>query len=360
MNKMRIRSLITGMIASAAIGLAGNIAIAQIMQETSGAKEVNAGGLSSNQARAELAARLSQSNVLKKGRTNLKASVDRATAIVDELSDDRVMSAMAKSTHEELEAAMFGSQAARDLLSSLVDKRTSVAGIIKTFGDSNADLVFTPVQPCRIMDTRLAVGALTANVDRSFDISAAAITAQGGVPSGGCGIPAVARAISVNITVIGVGAGYLFIWPDTFPIPNASILNFSPATGGPIANAAVVSIFPSNPAGHLEVQPGGTTGTHVIMDVLGYFAAPVSGVALNCVNSAINTVATTAGNIFNVSPNACPSGYTKVSVGCRSGGYNTSEWTSMNGIITGGSADCQGHANVADTITATARCCKVP
>ena len=218
-------------------------------------------GQSTREARGELARRLAQTSILKESRTNVKALGGRAAQLVEELNDDQVRDAMATSAHAELEAALFGSQAARDRLSSLVAKGTSTADILKDLGDVNADLVFTPVVPCRIMDTRLAIGALTANTDRPYDITTAAITAQGGVASGGCGIPTIARAISVNITVIGAGAGYLFHWPDLSPIPNASILNFSPATGGPIANAAVLSILPPDPAAHIEVQPAGTTGT---------------------------------------------------------------------------------------------------
>src|SRR5262245_36181219 len=38
----------------------------------------------------------------------------------------------------------------------------------KALGDTNSDVVFTPLTPCRILDTRVAGGALSAGVSRTF------------------------------------------------------------------------------------------------------------------------------------------------------------------------------------------------
>ena len=48
-------------------------------------------------------------------------------------------------------------------------------------GDADVDLVYVPVTPCRVLDTRLAGGTIPAGGTRNFDIAAATdYTAQGG------------------------------------------------------------------------------------------------------------------------------------------------------------------------------------
>src|SRR4051794_9493276 len=56
-------------------------------------------------------------------------------------------------------------------------------------GDPASDLLFVPVTPCRVIDTRLAGGKVNANEVRSYRIAGTTgFEAQGG-HAGGCGIP---------------------------------------------------------------------------------------------------------------------------------------------------------------------------
>jgi hypothetical protein len=78
-------------------------------------------------------------------------------------------------------------------------------------GDTNADLVYTPVNPCRIIDTRVAGGALTGGTPgptRQFKVAGSAgFDAQGGNVSG-CGVPIGATAVLVNFVAVNAqGAG---------------------------------------------------------------------------------------------------------------------------------------------------------
>jgi hypothetical protein len=58
-----------------------------------------------------------------------------------------------------------------------------------SLGQNFQDLVYTPVTPCRIVDTRSAVeGALAAGVARTFDVDSSNLAEQGGRATG-CGIP---------------------------------------------------------------------------------------------------------------------------------------------------------------------------
>jgi hypothetical protein len=91
------------------------------------------------------------------------------------------------------------------------------------------------------------------------------------IPAGSCGIPATAQAYSFNVTVAPTNGilGYLTIWPTGQAMPVVSTLN---SFDGRIkANAAIV------PAGtNGAVSLFASDETNVILDINGYFAAPVN------------------------------------------------------------------------------------
>ncbi len=121
-------------------------------------------------------------------------------------------------------------------------------------------LRFFTLTPCRIADTRNANGPLggpmlSASSDRVFPSF-----------SSGCGIPAAARALSVNVTVVGpTAAGDLRLYAGATSLPNTSTINFR--AGNVRANNAMVFTGEGDVAVHLD-----STGTvHFILDVNGYF-----------------------------------------------------------------------------------------
>jgi hypothetical protein len=117
---------------------------------------------------------------------------------------------------------------------------------------------FHTVQPCRLVDTREAVGprggpALAGGQARSFPMA------------GACGIPVSAWALSLNVTVVGAeGAGHITLYPAGMPRPLASSLNFT--AGRARANNAAVSL---DAEGTLAVFT--THDTHLVIDVTGYY-----------------------------------------------------------------------------------------
>ncbi len=128
---------------------------------------------------------------------------------------------------------------------------------------------FFPLTPCRVVDTRNAVGPqggppLAANSVRSFTII--------GVNS--CGVPATAKAAAMNVTAIqATDSGDLRIWPYQSPVPLASVINFSTADFA-LANGAIIPL--ANISGiDISVQtdmPVGSSGTvNLVIDVTGYF-----------------------------------------------------------------------------------------
>jgi hypothetical protein len=135
-------------------------------------------------------------------------------------------------------------------------------------------LVFTPIAPCRIVDTRgtgVRTGIMAANEARVFDLSAdGLIEGQGGDTS--CSrLPAYNhRAWAVNITVTGYSAiGHLTVWPYGYPKPATSFMNFSPAVYA-MANAGTVTGC-NGCLDSITVSVAATT--HVIIDVMGYYEA---------------------------------------------------------------------------------------
>jgi glucose/arabinose dehydrogenase len=119
---------------------------------------------------------------------------------------------------------------------------------------------FYTVTPCRVFDTRQEPGPyggprLAANSDRTLALA------------GRCGVPASARAVSVNLTVTEpTDFGYLVAFPAGAPT-NTSTLNFG--AGQTRANNAVVGL---DSAGNIVIRCGMTTGgTHAVLDVNGYF-----------------------------------------------------------------------------------------
>lgn len=121
-------------------------------------------------------------------------------------------------------------------------------------------LRFFTLAPCRIADTRNANGPLGGPV----------LAANGGrvfpTFSSSCGIPATARALSVNVTVVGPTApGDLRLYAGATPLPGTSTINFRP--GQVRANNAMVATG----EGDMAVQLDSTGTVHFILDVNGYF-----------------------------------------------------------------------------------------
>ena len=119
-------------------------------------------------------------------------------------------------------------------------------------------LLFVPVTPCRVADTRNPTGPfggpiMTGGSTRSFAI-----------PAGPCSIPSTALAYSLNVTVVPSGPlGYLSIWPTGAAQPLVSTMN---SDGRFKANAATV---PAGTSGAVNVYV--TDTTQVVLDIDGYY-----------------------------------------------------------------------------------------
>jgi hypothetical protein len=123
---------------------------------------------------------------------------------------------------------------------------------------STAGTDFYTLEPCRLVDTRASY-PLQSGQSRSF------------LAAGHCGIPATAKALMLNVTVLGsTGAGFLTLYPDNLSVPVSSTINFQ--AGLTRANSGVVRLS-TDGEGRVGVYSsvGGGGVAHLLLDVSGYF-----------------------------------------------------------------------------------------
>jgi hypothetical protein len=149
-------------------------------------------------------------------------------------------------------------------------------------GTLGGGVVFHPITPTRIADSRIHLGlssALGANATGT-------ITTPGGI------VTANTAALSANVTaVLPTKSTFLTVWPFGDTRPTASTVNA--AAGAIVPNAAIVALGTSNKFNVYNLA--GTT--NVLVDVSGTFEIPanivpasVSGLAAGTAAAAPHTV----------------------------------------------------------------------
>ena len=181
-------------------------------------------------------------------------------------------------------------------------------------GDTNNQLVFTPIAPCRVVDTRgsgARTGILAANTSRSFDLTTSAFTSGQGGAAACAGLPSFSHlGWAVTITATGyTGDGWFTVYPFGGAVPTASVLNFDTSVYAVASGANLTGCFGC--ADDITVVSA-AAASHVIIDVVGYFGEATAA------TSAVTRVAGTAGNLaaggqtfFN--GGTCPAGTQLVS-----------------------------------------------
>jgi hypothetical protein len=182
----------------------------------------------------------------------------------------------------------MASRSIEDLRAWLADPDPAIPG------GASVDLTYTPVNPCRIIDTRVAGGAITSATRRAFHVAGdASLGSQGGSPSG-CNVPyGPATAVMVNIAATqSTGAGNLraFAWASPEPpTPNAVVLNYGVVSGlNAIANGIAVPICGGGCSFDLFIYA--STTTHVVADVVGYFARSDANILADYVTKPVQTI----------------------------------------------------------------------
>ena len=204
------------------------------------------------------------------------------------LSDDQVIDTMARAT--------------------LAPPSVRPELLAKALGSAASDLVYTPVTPCRILDTRVAGGALAGGFTRDFNAvvgSGGNFGSQGGSATD-CGMVAAGQAaVVINLTAVTPsGAGFATAYPFGSTRPLASSVNY---TTGAIVNNSIVVKLPS-PLTTKDFTVYSFATADYVADIVGYYAPPMA-TALQCtsVDGPLRTLA--AGEYALLDVVNCPAGY---------------------------------------------------
>lgn len=134
--------------------------------------------------------------------------------------------AASASDYSSMTLALMGKKAGSspDEFKVATGQRNSSAS--QKLGAPGSDLVYTPISPCRIVDTRLVGGPIAANSTRSFEsYNANGFAGQGGDASN-CNLPENVSAVTVKVaSTRPVGDGFLTVYPFNETRPLASSLN---------------------------------------------------------------------------------------------------------------------------------------
>jgi hypothetical protein len=229
----------------------------------------------------------------------------------------------------------------------------------KVFGSTTNDLVFTPITPCRILDTRnTAAGAIAANSARNFNAVGSDYAAQGGI-AGSCEPISGVGAVAMSVTAVAPSAaGYATLYPVGSVRPLAAHVNYA---AGEIVNNAAITRISTDPVIGTGFVIYSFAQSHYVVDVVGYFSSP-QATALDCINIE-NRVSLASGETV-VRNMMCGSGFTVVSGGAiPPPGIDASQvvlrYSSFSPPNNWASA-MTNNSSVSGTFTFHTRCCRVP
>jgi len=224
-------------------------------------------------------------------------------------------------------------------------------------GDATVDLVYTPITPCRILDTRVAGGAIAGNFSRDFNAvvgSGGNFSSQGGSASDCGAVAAGQAAVVINVTAVTpTAAGYATVYPFGAARPLAASVNY---IAGDIVNNTVVTKLPS-PLTTKDFTIYTFATSDYVADIVGYYSAP-QATALECITvsgTAATVPANTYGYGFGVS---CPAGY-----GSTNAGFQAAQKVVMaDGYMgpTQGNFFVYNLDSSAQVVTPWVHCCRVP
>lgn len=224
--------------------------------------------------------------------------------------------------------------------------------LAKAFGDVDRDLLYVPVPPCRIVDTRVAGGQIAAGTARSFDVTATSTYAgQGGDPSdcGGAGSAGNFAAAVLTISVPGSAAsGTLTAYALNAPQPVVPTLEY--ALGVPVSTTSTVAMDQGPAANELTIFS--TANSHVVVDIVGYFRNGNQPV-FECTTSPETIDNVAAGATRNTVAPACPATYTMTGTNCES-----STWQMPFVYFSDGTCSAQNNSSGTAQLRASRRCCR--
>ncbi len=144
-------------------------------------------------------------------------------------------------------------------------ENASIADRSKAVGEPDRDLVYTPIVPCNVMDTRPGTTPVPPEGGPALAAGYAVRNVQ---ITGRCGIPAGAKAVTASYTVENIpSTGGVLFAADAGGTGGAVVSWSAPAN-----YATGASITPLSVAGAIQLQSAGVT--QVKLDLVGYFRPP--------------------------------------------------------------------------------------
>jgi hypothetical protein len=224
-------------------------------------------------------------------------------------------------------------------------------------GSASIDLVFTPVTPCRIADTRLSAGGsgpIAALSSKAFEVWGTASYAFQGGSATDCGLSSESpQAVVLNVTAVTPNAaGYATVYPaKAASRPVISSINY---VAGAVVNNSVVT--PLGSSGINDVQIYSVAQANYVVDIVGYFDPPHATPLDTITEEASYSIA--AGSSGGLSSPACPATYTLTGGGC---GTAAPDGFVVRSQPNGTTWWCYSHAGAASTTAFSwAQCSRVP
>ena len=229
---------------------------------------------------------------------------------------------------------------------------------LQSICDLDQDHTFTPVEPCRIVDTRIVGGRIGANEQRDFIGSTTTdFTMQGGSDSD-CDLPQGVAALSMNLTTVAPDLdGYAIAFPFGVEPPLAASVNYT--ADSIVGNEVVVPMAQGLP---LDFSVYTFRSAHVVADVTGYYMRPQAS-RLDC-TQAVEFQVVEGRDSADVTA-TCRAGYSATGAGCFS--QLGSDFARDISITYSGAVGADGwrcaatnHATTSRSIQLVARCCRMP
>lgn len=273
--------------------------------------------------------------------------------------------ALQRNTYEGASAELSG--AGRKLSDTQVIDTMARAGIVeasvrerlvaRALGSVSSDLVYTPITPCRILDTRVAGGAIAGNFSRDFNAvvgSGGNFSSQGGSATDCGGVAAGQAAAVINVTAVTpTGGGFATVYPFGATRPLASSVNY---TAGAVVNNTVVTKLP-NPLTTKDFSIYTFATSDFVADIVGYYAPP-QATALDCATVSGTPTNVNAGAYASLPTLFCAANYTPVGLSISAG-----ENVLVADSYTAGNAGqifVRSLSANAQNVTAKLMCCRVP
>jgi len=203
---------------------------------------------------------------------------------------------------------------------------------VNAFGNLTQDLVYYPINACRLYDSRTATGglagAMAPGTERSISVNDSTGIQGGASPDCDIVYPDLdddPPALAVTITAVTpTGAGNLRTFAAGDPVPQAAMVTY---TAGTTISTGVITSSCTSCGAELTIRNQGAGNVNVVVDLVGYFHAPkqqplgTQVVTASQANTAVDTG-------WNLAP-ACPAGTSLV------GGGEDTSYVSFPGGVTG-------------------------